>query len=30
MRPMSITVDPDTPNVIQVGGPGIAGPMSRS
>lgn len=30
IRPMSITVDPDTPNVIAVGGPGLAGPMSRS
>ena len=29
MRPMSITVDPDTPHVILVGGPGIVGPMSR-
>jgi hypothetical protein len=30
IRPMTITVDPDTPNEIAVGGPGIAGPMTRS
>jgi hypothetical protein len=29
-RPMHINADPDTPNVIEVGGPGIAGSMARS
>ena len=29
IRPMSITVNPDTPNTIAVGGPGIVGAFAR-
>ncbi len=29
IRPMSLTADPDTPNEIAVGGPGIAGALTR-